>query len=515
MNTGGAAGKRQPPFFLKRQEQREGYGMTSENRYTAAGTEMCAAMRGALNKAADLIRQKELIRKGDLIAAGVSGGADSVLLFHLLLALREEMGFDFFVVHVHHGLRGKDADGDEAFTEALCRRHGILYYPYFFDVAEEAKMLGMSVEEAGREVRRGSFLTAMQRDGATKIALAHHRDDVAETVLLNLARGTGIAGAGSMRPAGGIYIRPLLTLSREEIETALSGQGIEWREDATNADRDATRNRLRLDVLPYLKEYVNGQAAAHLSAFASDAAEISDLLAEQADRLLSSFAAFRGTAVPGLMEALLPAGMHTGSGEFLCGMAVHRALIRASGRQRDWSRRHVDAVMALFTAETGKQVDLPYGLRAERTYEGILIAPARGEVSGENGGERGKEIPLAIPGTVSFGGWRITAEFGDLNGWKDSSGPYTKWFDYDKIQASPVLRHRRDGDRIAVYPDGRTKSLSDYLTDAKVPQKERDGLVLLAAGEEILWILGDRTGESARIGSTTGKAVCVTAYEEA
>lgn len=162
-----------------------------------------------------------MLNAEDKVIAGVSGGADSVCLLLMLMELKKEKGFELAVVHVHHGIRGNAADADESYVRNLCEEIGVFLYTYHEDVVSVAKKRKQSIEEAGRDIRRQCFEQAMSDFGGTKIALAHHKDDNVETLILNLARGSALRGLGGMRPVSGAYIRPLLCLRRVEIETYL------------------------------------------------------------------------------------------------------------------------------------------------------------------------------------------------------------------------------------------------------------------------------------------------------
>ena len=220
------------------------------------------------------IRKHGMIGKGDVVVAGVSGGADSVCLLFVLCGLRRELGFSVRACHVNHGLRGAEADADEEYVRRLCRDLGVPCRFFHEDVEWIARKRKQSPEEAGRMVRREAFLTMCREDGGTKIATAHHRDDNAETVLLNMARGTGLKGLGGIRPVTGKWIRPLLALTREQTEGYLRRRGITWCEDATNSGDEYTRNRIRHNILPALETQVNRRTAAHLDDLSRQAQEI-------------------------------------------------------------------------------------------------------------------------------------------------------------------------------------------------------------------------------------------------
>ena len=240
-----------------------------------------------LKKVKNFIEQHHMIEAGEKILAGVSGGADSVCLLLLLAKLQEPLGFTLAAVHVEHGIRGEESLADAAFTERLCRDLGIPCRRYSVRAAEYARERGLSLEEAARELRYGCFRQACREEGAGKTAVAHHGGDSAETMLFHLARGTGIRGLGGIAPSiqmdGMQVIRPLLCLTRQEIEGWLREQEQDFCVDATNADVHYARNRIRREVLPGLCR-VNSQAIAHMMNTAGQLREISEFLEEAAQQ---------------------------------------------------------------------------------------------------------------------------------------------------------------------------------------------------------------------------------------
>ena len=231
-------------------------------------------MKNIIKKTEQFIRKYDMIRKSDVVAAGVSGGADSVCLLFVLCALREKLGFQIVVCHVNHCIRGKAAAADEEFVARLCRELDVPCRIFRENVELIARNRKQSTEEAGRTVRMDAFETMCLEDGGTKIATAHHREDNAETVLMNLARGTGLKGLCGIRPVNGKWIRPLLVLGKKEIEEYLRSREISWCEDATNSEDDYTRNRIRHNIMPLLTEQVNAGAARHMDELSRQAQEV-------------------------------------------------------------------------------------------------------------------------------------------------------------------------------------------------------------------------------------------------
>lgn len=233
-----------------------------------------------LEKVRNLIKSEHMMEDGNSIVAGVSGGADSVALLMVMLELKEEYHLEVSVVHVNHGIRGREAKKDEEYVKRLCKTYNLPFFLYEGSVPELSKKWQMSEETAGRKFRYQCFFDAANKTGASCIATAHHMGDQAETVLFHMARGSNLAGAAGIRPVSVIgekeegirIIRPLLCCEKEEITAYLKQQCIKWCEDATNADDSYTRNKIRNRILPALKE-INNKSIIHIAEFASEILE--------------------------------------------------------------------------------------------------------------------------------------------------------------------------------------------------------------------------------------------------
>ncbi len=251
-------------------------------------------------------RTHQLFAPGDGVVLGVSGGADSVCLLFALYGLARELEIGLYVVHVNHGIRG-DAARDAAYVETLCRKLEVPFTLVEEDVGAVARRQGCSTEEAGRQVRYEAFYREMERRGAQKIAVAHNAGDRAETMLLNLFRGSGLTGLGSIRPVRERIVRPLLGLERWEIEAYLERRDISWRQDSTNDTDEYTRNRIRRHILPYAEREICSGAAAHLCKAADIFMEIEDYMEEQIRQAGRLCAAREGPGeAPGLFCPVQP-----------------------------------------------------------------------------------------------------------------------------------------------------------------------------------------------------------------
>lgn len=447
------------------------------------------------------IREHGMIEEQDRIIVGVSGGADSVCLLFVLLALAEELRFDLVAVHVNHMLRGEEAAKDEAYVKKLCEENGLPLEIYREDVELIAKMRKQSKEEAGREIRREAFFKTKEKYKGTKIALAHHRNDNVETVLLNLARGTGLRGLGGIYPVNGVFIRPLLCVERGEIEQFLNERGISYCTDLTNGENDYTRNRIRNNVLPLLVKEVNVQAAKHIDEAAEKLRAVEMYLEKQAEKAYEACAGKRPE--DGRAEIVLRKDVFDETEEVLKTYVVKEAIGRAAGGLRDVGNRHIEAVVRLFGQQTGRTVSLPEGICASRCYEGVRIG--KKEHDRTTALEKRREICLSETKETTFCGrtfsFRILQNSTDISDIPEKT--YTKWFDYDIMDDNVELRTRLPGDYITIDRHGKTQKLKSYFINEKIPAELRDSLILVAKGHHVLWIVGYRMSYSCHVGSGT------------
>ena len=446
---------------------------------------------------------------GDRVIAGVSGGADSVCLFLMLLELREKIGFDLIAVHVHHGLRGEAADQDQQFVEALCEQHRIPLEIFRVNLESIAKKRKQSLEEAGRMVRREAFDSVCKKYGGNKIALAHHQNDNAETLLWNLSRGTGLDGLGGIRPVNGKFIRPLLCMNRKEIEEYLAKRKQSYCIDETNAGTDYTRNKLRHLVLPILEEQVNSAAVRHMNETMEQIWELQEYMQEQVE------AAYQECVQEHFEKACwiqIQQKSFETFPELIKKMVIRKGMEQVGGKKRDLSHKHVDVMMELMNKQVGRTLDLPYEMHAKRNYEGIRLEKQRTYSFGE---EKKAEImqecmsELNIPGETILADRNLKLRCKILEKPKNLSIKdipqkiYTKWFDYGIIKSSLYIRTRQAGDNIVIDEKGHQKKLKSWFVDEKIPKEVRDSQLLLAENNDILWVLGHRMSQAYQVKQST------------
>ena len=320
------------------------------------------------------IRDNRMLKAEDMVVAGVSGGADSIAMLHILKSLQKEIGFSMEVVHVHHGIRGQEADRDEQFVEKICRDWGILFRSRHYPVPELSEKWKLGEEETGRIVRKQAFQEEKKRlgfsgeqpkkNGQFRVALAHNRNDLAETMLHHLARGTGIRGLSGIQAVNGEIIRPVLCLERKEIVNYLKERGISYITDSSNLSDDYTRNRIRNHILPAMEQKINAKAVEHMAETARVLAEADSYLQKKGRELLAGCRKENGYLLDEKFFA---------QDSILQEYAVMEAFEILSGKRKDFTSLHVDQVLSLQKKENGRYINLPESLRVIRQYGGVCL----------------------------------------------------------------------------------------------------------------------------------------------
>ncbi len=440
-------------------------------------------------RTAEYAKQHGLFEAGSTVVAGVSGGADSVALLHILRALEEEFSIRVAAAHFNHCIRGRSADEDEAFVKALCESLSVPLLCGRKDVPKAAKEEGKTLEQAARDLRYAFLEEARQHFGAASIAVAHHMDDQAETVLMHLIRGAGTAGLTGIQPKRGKTIRPLLFLRRREIEAYLAENGIPYRTDETNLLREGTRNRIRLDVMPYLSAHLNENAAENIASAAALLREDDSYLCMEAEKAL--LAAKRDeNAYDRASLSALPAPIR--SRALRCALAL-------AGAERDVEKKHIDALTVFLGAQTGRSISLP-GLRAETEYALVRFLQAEEAETGAF------QLPLRLSGETKTPLGSFFAE--EIAAADFSPDPFTAHFDMAKLPGDLTVRTRLPGDKFFPLNAPGRRKLKEYLIDKKVPRRERD-VPLIAAGEDVLFLPGFTVADTVRIETGTERILRV------
>ena len=454
-------------------------------------------------------RKYRMLQKGDGVVLGVSGGADSVCLLFMLFSLRGKLDLKLSVVHVNHGIR-TDASEDADYVRSLCEELDVPFYLFEVKIEELAKKRGCSTEEAGRQYRYEVFAEIMKKEQAQKIAVAHNRNDRAETMLFHLFRGTGLTGLAGIRPVREQIIRPLLCLDRGEIEEYLEEKGIAYRHDSTNDSDDYTRNKIRHHILPYAEQEIVPGTVASMNRTADILTETEYYIEEQVRKARSECVQELQGEIPGFrLDCPAFGALH----EFMKKRLVLELLKELSPEHKDIATIHVEDVCVLFGREGNREIHLPYGIRARRQYEELFLERPESAyttyefeemvIRPEEITEEEKVFPLGR-------GRRICLRCIDLaknpiNLQDIPENQYTKWFDYDKIIGCLTLRNRRGGDYLTMRSGEalQHKKVKDYMITEKIPKMDRGQIPLLAEGEHVLWLVGYRISEYYKVDENT------------
>ena len=452
-----------------------------------------------IDKIKAFCRQKELLYQGDRILLGLSGGADSTCLFLVLLELLVEWNFTLVPVHINHNLRGEAAKEDETFCKELCKKHGLNLLVVSVEVEKLAKEHGWTIEEAGRNARYEAFSKLAKQYDCNKIAVAHHKNDQAETVLFQLFRGSRLKGLSGMLAKNGEIIRPLLCITREEIEQYLHSKNQTYCIDLTNFEEEYTRNLIRGRIIPVAKE-VQSRAVEHIVETATYLQRVEAYLERQTEELYE-----RTVKENNGIELFIPELLKVDC--LLAERVVYRALCHVMGHKKDITSFYVIQCMELMKKQTGRQIHLPQGIIVKRNYEKLWMGQKN---EAQTYYYEVKQFPFEaeLPkgmGKLSLSLYKIEENNSNIEEkmCRIPNCTYTKWFDYDKIDSSIVLKTPDREDTIVLYTDGRKKKVLDVLANAKVPKEERMSYWILAEGNHTIWIPGIRNSEAYRVTKET------------
>ena len=448
------------------------------------------------------ISQHTMIEDEETVLIAVSGGADSLALLYGLYTLHTHLNCHLHVVHLNHGLR-KDAAADAEFVQEHAGRLGLPITVHTVDLNCLNKQWKLSVETAGRKARYEFYESVCTQTGATKVALGHHQDDSAETVLLNLIRGVGSAGLKGIEPIrDGKYIRPLLRFNRTEIETFLASIDIIPRQDSTNKDTHFLRNRIRHELIPLLENKYNpniriglsrtveiiGAESAFLDEMTREAFEVSKLEVSQSKHITLDRTKFLHNHI-----------------------VLQRRIIRHSisqiiGHVSDFTFEHCNAILNIINSEKpNAEISIPNGLHFRRAYQHLIFESTHVDTEDFT-------CLINVPGETYIPELdvEIKTEIYDVPQEGVSilpDGTHEALFDYDAIQLPLTVRNRQKGDRFQPYGMEGTKKIKDYLMDTKVPLSERDRIPMLICRNDIIWVIGYTTHERYKVHHQTKRVL--------
>lgn len=469
-----------------------------------------------IQKVISFMEKHNMILESDLVAAGVSGGADSLCLLFVLLEYRKKVPFDLVVVHVNHGLR-QEAASEAEFVKEICDSRKIPFFLKESDVGRLAKEEHLSEEEAGRKVRYSAFEEALKfyqkdtcKERECKIAVAHHQNDVAETVMFHMFRGTGIYGMSGILPVNNNIVRPLLSVSRKEIEEFLTSRGQSWCIDYTNEEDTYTRNKIRHHILGYADREINERATEHVAKTAAQMASLRQYLEAEVSKIMEQAAEVskHGVSVDITELKKYP--------ELLQEQLILTVINKIIPGRKDVGSKHVQDILELLEKSGSKKIDLPGSLEAVKEYETLWIKKQNNGTPEDKGvlTEAKKDLPDEIQELESGKSYLLKdgsileislVEAADFKGIEENK--YTKYFDYDRINNCLTLRVRQSGDYMTINDREQKKSLKEYFINEKIPASIRSEIPLIADGNHILWAIGYRISAYYKVTPKTRKIV--------
>jgi tRNA(Ile)-lysidine synthase len=503
------------------------------------------------SKVLDFIQRYSLISRKELVVVGVSGGADSVCLLHVLAKWRKRLGIKLHIAHLNHQLRGAESEADAEYVSNLAGSLGIPITVDRQDVAAYRIKRNCSIEEAARELRY-AFLGRVAREvGAHRIAIGHTKDDQVETILMHILRGTGITGLcglapclplaydseGMSLPASSpslpasppslrakrsnlLVIRPLLDITREETASYCQEHQLEPRIDSSNLSPSFFRNRLRLHLLPLLRQY-NPSIDQALLRLADIAKEDNAFIEQQASGLWDKVARQENNAI--YLDKKQVAGLP---------IALQRHLLRAAltqlvGDVRDIEASHIEAARSLLNKPASKRISLPHGLICQGGYDELVItmfpsvtATSHSAIASEAWQSQlppcpfpplPGEFPLRLPGQTVFPGWKVIASVVRERASSPSSrgalstseeicqSNLVAHFDLQKTGMKLFVRQRQPGDRFQPLGMSMPKKLYEFMVDAKIPRSWRGHIPIVCSPQQIIWVVGWRIDDRVKV----------------
>ena len=439
-----------------------------------------------------------LIARGDNILLALSGGPDSVFLFHNLRKLRETLSFNLYASHINHMYRGKDAMHDEEFVRKLCDKYGIKLFVKRKNATEYAKELKVTEEEAGRVLRYDFFKENLKEVGGGKVALAHNLNDQAETVLQRIIRGTGIDGLSAMSFEKDNLIRPILNVSRDEIMNYLHENNYEYCIDITNTQDIYGRNKIRLNLIPYLEQNFNPNIQSSLYRMSEtmerDKKIIEKYIEVKFKEVLKDKSDLRIAMELNLLKTF-------DIGEIA--RIIRRGIEELKGNTVNIEMKHIDnAINLISSGKTGKQLNLTDGFTIEISYDNFIINKTVEIVS-----DFEYNIVLNRINHIDEINKTLFATVADI---EDMSEVNIKdkeiiSVDYDLIKGSLVARNRRPGDSMIPCGMRGSKKIKDIFIDLKIPKEERESKLIIADDENIIWLEGYRINDKYKVSAATKK----------
>ncbi len=440
----------------------------------------------------EFILSNNMVRKGDKVVVAFSGGPDSTVMLHILYVLSKEIGFSLHIAYLNHMLR-KRAEEEALWAQSVALELSVDFSIGRYPVSWLSAFEGMSVEDAARITRYGFLEDVKKRVGANKIAVAHNMDDHVETVLLKIIRGCSMSGLVGIKPVSGDIIRPLLCMSKEEIFRFCERYGLLYRVDETNADTSYLRNRIRLQLLPFLRRNFNPNIAGALIALSKSACVEDEFIRECAQGVFGELFRLEDGELVASVNAFLE--QHISMQYRLLLMAFGRL----SGSLSGLSRKHLDAMLSIVMSGSGyKEIKLPNGVIFRKMQGKIYLS------------KRAEDIPpveydFCPPYELNtrWGSFSATLMKPPLDSSVVGKDMNVGYFDAEKLLMPLVIRNRRHGDRFRPFGMNSTMKLKKFFINEKILYTERNNTPLLVSGDDIVWVVGVRVSDKYKVTDST------------
>ena len=458
------------------------------------------------DKVKKYIYENNLLNKGERVLVALSGGPDSVCLLHMLYRIKDKFNLKLGAIHINHMLRGEEADKDENYIIDLCEQMGIKHYVKRINIEYIAKETNVSLETAGRNERYKAFEEIKIKDKYNKIAVAHNANDQAETILMRIMRGTGLEGLTGIKPQreGGI-IRPILCLNRQEIEDYCEYNGLNPRIDASNYDRHYSRNRVRLDILPYMRDNFNKDIIDTLNRMTLLLQKDNEFIEEYSQKCYNIYCKKHNNKLE-ILKELFEKEM-----ESIITRVVIIAFKEISKSYQNFEMKHIYEIVNLAFRETGKKINLTNNIICENLYGNIVLSKNDNKYYNSCVKTEIKLDKDNIIENIEFNNYIINFEvIENKKKEKFTKNNLIKLFNYDKIEKEILIRYRKDGDKIIPLGMSGSKKVKDIFINSKVPREERDNTPILCFDDKISWIVGYKTSQLFKIDSDTKMILKIT-----
>jgi tRNA(Ile)-lysidine synthase len=441
-------------------------------------------------KASDFIISNDLIYENDRVLIGLSGGPDSVFALHILIKLSSVLKYKVFAAHVNHSLRGKESDDDEEFCTKLCERTNIKLHKKSIDIAAVRANSKRSTEELARIERYSFFNDLSDKYSYNKIVTAHNKDDNAETVLLNLIRGTGLSGLSGIPIRRDNIVRPFLHITKEEILEYLAYNNYQFRIDSSNIENEFDRNFVRNQLIPSIKNSLNPKVIESIDKTSSNLKAANETIQKMVNELWDNSIKINGFT----FDIHLPL---FNEDEIIQGEILKKLFNEEM--HIEFNSKLFEDITSLAQNQVGKKISLAAGFKAvrERNSIHIIIPNEQNEIS----------VEFSVGQSVQTSVNQLSTEMISIEDYRSCKVEGCEFISADNLHDIFILRNWKSGDRFIPLGMKGHKKISDYLTDRKIPNTSKKEVCVLTNGEKIIWVEGFAIDERYRITKNTQRVL--------